>query len=121
MMFSKKSDFPPYKKQLKEVFGALSFHCSLINLDVIGIRLVENYEIIVLCYRGKKKVGYFYEGIKLTARAAFNAFNDAPEDYNDLEDYSKEYVGRIEVLAPPKDNYVFINDMEISGVDNVKM
>lgn len=120
-MLKKHSDFPPYKWQLKEAFGTLSFHCSLINIDIVAIRLIENQEIIILSYRGKHKVGYIYEGTKLTARAAFNAFNDAPEDYNDLERYSKAYEGRIEVLEPPKDNYVFINDMEISKENNVKM
>jgi len=113
-MFVKNADFPPYKWQLKEIFGALSFNCALINLDIIGIRMVLSGEVIVIAYRGSQKIGYFYEGDKLSAKAVFNGYNDVPTDWNELEAYEKEYEGRIELLVPPKDNYVFINDIEIS-------
>ncbi len=108
-----KSHFPPSRSDLKKHFGYLSFNCSLINLDVIGIKLIKSGEVVVITYRGNRKTGFIYEGEKLTEAQVLRTFSDVPETYNDLEKYEMEYEGRIEILAPPKDNYVFINDQEI--------
>lgn len=104
---------PPSRKAQKEAFGYLSFNVSLINLDIVAVRLRESGEFVVIMYRGAHKVGYIYEGEKLTPKQAFITYDDAPENYNEFDKYIEFYQDRLEVLAPIPDNYVFINDQEI--------
>jgi len=111
-MRSKYAQWAPYKSDIRKAHGYLSFNCSLINLDVVGIRLIKSGEVVVVFYRGARKLGYLYEGVKLNELQAFNLFKMVPENFNDLEAF-EEMDGRIEVLAPPRDNYVFINEMEV--------
>lgn len=113
-MKTKFASFPPLKSDLKKHFGYLSFNCTLINLDIVGIKLLNSNEVVVITYRGNKKTGFIYEGEKLNSKQVCAVFNDVPDEWNLLEEYEREYDGRIEVLAPPKDNYVFISEKEIS-------
>ncbi|MEI7486441.1 MAG: hypothetical protein WCJ72_03350 [Chryseobacterium sp.] len=112
-METKYAQWPPFRSDLRNQFGYLSFNCTLINLDVIGIKLISSGEVIVITYRGARKTGFIYEGVKLTDQQVFRAFTDIPEDYNELKNYERNFQGRIEILAPPRDNYVFITDQEI--------
>lgn len=112
-METKCASFPPSKNDLRNHFGYLSFNCTLINVDIVGVKLLNSSEIVVITYRGNRKTGFIYEGEKLTSNQVFAVFNDVPYEWNDLEKYEAAYPGRIEILAPAKDNYVFINDIEI--------
>ena len=112
-MRTKFAQWPPYKSCIRKAHGYLSFNCSLINLDVVGISLLKSKEVVVIYYRGAWKRGYLYEGDKLSPQQVFKIFCDVPESADDLEKYEKEYEGRIEILVPPRDNYVFINEMEV--------
>lgn len=112
-METKFAQWPPFRSDLRKAFGYLSFNCSLINIDIIGIRMIRSGEVVVIAYRGAYKVGYIYDGIKLTDKQVFTAFSDVPVNYNDLPEYERKYAGRIEILAPPKDNYVFVTEQEI--------
>lgn len=112
-MITKYANWAPYKSDIRKAHGYLSFHCALINLDTIGIRLLKSGEVIVIFYRGAWKRGYMYEGDKISNEQVFKVFNDVPLSFNDLEAYENEYEGRIEILAPARDNYVFINEMEV--------
>ena len=51
-----------------------------------------------------------YEGGNLTIAQQKQFFDDAPNDINELKNFENEMAGRIEILVPPKDNYVFVND-----------
>lgn len=110
-----KNPYPLFRDQLKEKFGMLSFNCVLINLDIIGIRSLKSGETVIIIYRGKDKTGFMYEGNKLTPAQQKQFFDDAPEDINDLKKFENEMIGRIEILLPPKDNYVFINENEVKN------
>ncbi|MBQ0152670.1 MAG: hypothetical protein KBS61_07230, partial [Chryseobacterium sp.] len=112
-METKYAQFPPYKSDLLKHFGYLSFHVNLINTDLVGIQLIASREIIIITYRGNKKTGFIYEGEKLNSKQVFTVFCDVPTSYNELENYELQYQNRIQILAPPRDNYVFINEMEI--------
>ena len=112
-MKTKYADFPPFKSDLMKHFGYLSFHLNLINTDIVGIRLIASGETIVITYRANKKTGFIYEGEKLKPEQVFKVYCDVPETFNELEIYEKQYESRIEILAPPRDQYVFINEMEI--------
>ncbi|MHA7822493.1 hypothetical protein ACVVIH_06995 [Chryseobacterium arthrosphaerae] len=112
-METKFAQWPPFRSDLRKAFGYLSFNCSLINMDIIGIRLIRSGEVVVIAYRGAHKVGYFYDGAKLTEKQVFTTFSDVPGNYNDLPEYESKYAGRIEILSPPKDNYVFVSEQEI--------
>ena len=101
---------PLFRDQLKEKFGILSFNCILINVDLIGMRSLKTGEVVIITYRGKDKTGFMYEGGNLTTAQQKQFFDDAPDDINDLKNFEKEMVGRIEILVPPKDNYVFIDE-----------
>lgn len=102
--------FPLFKTQLRERFGYLAFNCELINVDIIGIRSLKTGEGVIITYRGDKKTGFIYEGDKLTLAQQLTFFTDAPDSYSELGKFEKEMQGRIEILVPPKDNYVFVDD-----------
>ena len=51
-----------------------------------------------------------YEGGNLTTAQQKQFFDDAPDDINNLKNFENEMIGRIEILVPPKDNYVFVNE-----------
>lgn len=101
---------PLFKTQLRERFGYLAFNCVLINVDIIGIRSLKTGEGVIITYRGDKKTGFIYEGDKLTLAQQLTFFTDAPDSYSELGKFEKEMQGRIEILVPPKDNYVFVDD-----------
>lgn len=112
-METKYAHFPPFKSDLKKHFGYLSFHLNLINTDIVGIKLIASGETIVITYRANRKTGFIYEGEKLNSQQVFKVYCDVPDTFNELEIYEKQYENRIEVLAPPRDQYVFINETEI--------
>ena len=124
-MITNCANFPPIKWQLKEAFGFLSFQTALINLDVIGIRIVAEEkgfqdEVVIVFFRGKEKVGFAYEGEKLTTKQSFSVFSAVPEDWNEIQDYEKRFLGKTEVLYPAPENYVFINETEVQPLKKVK-
>ncbi|WP_315055186.1 hypothetical protein [Chryseobacterium indoltheticum] len=111
-MRTKSAQWSPLKSDIKASHGYLSFNCTLINLDVVGVRIIDSGEVVIIFYRGPDKTGYMYEGERLNDIQVFNLFKIVPDNYNDLEAFEK-MDGRVEILAPPRDNYVFINDMEV--------
>ncbi|PWN67625.1 hypothetical protein [Chryseobacterium oncorhynchi] len=113
-METKFAQWAPFRSDLREQFGYLSFNCTLINLDIIGIKLLRTGDVVVITYRGARKTGFIYEGGQLTDQQVFRIFTDMPMNYNELARYEQEYAGRIEILAPPRDNYVFISEQEVS-------
>lgn len=104
------SAVPPFRSTLKKEFGYLSFQCVLANVDVIGIRINKNYECVIITYRSAYKTGFIYEGGNLTPEQVFAVFKDAPEDKNNLDEWAEKRKGKVTVLIPPKDNYVFVLD-----------
>lgn len=112
-MIKTNSDFPLSKKELKEQFGYLSFQTIFMNLDLVGIRIIRTGEVVCILYRGAWKVGFIYEGGNLTPKQVQYTYNDAPDNYNELDRWWKEREDKVEVLHPQKDNYVFINEKEI--------
>lgn len=104
---------PPSKKALRDGFGFLSFNTAFINLDIVVVQFIESGEYLVLLYRGARKVGYLYEGEKFTPKQVFSAYNDAPDNYNELDDYASAYENRIDVAVPIPEKYVFINEQEV--------
>lgn len=113
-MIKNYANFPPFKSDLKKDFGYLSFQCGLINLDLIGIRLKKTWDVLVVFYRGGLKVGWVYDYGELPQETILKIYNDAPENYNDLEAYETKFKDWIEILVPPKDNYVFISEKEVT-------
>lgn len=117
-MIAVKSDFPVSKKELKEMFGYLSFQTIFINMDIVGIRAVKTGEIVYILYRGAWKIGFIYEGNALSPNDVQWIYNDVPSNYNDLDQWEMERDGRVEILLPHGDNYVFINDKEVEPIKN---
>ncbi|MEC5156630.1 hypothetical protein [Chryseobacterium sp. MP_3.2] len=107
------TEIPLLKEELMKQFGYISYQLVLANLDVVAVRLKSSYEIVVIAYRGGNKVGYFYEEGNLSAQRVFDIFQDMPKDKNDLEAYEKSLETKIELLQMPKNNYVFVNDIEV--------
>lgn len=106
-----KSEIPPTRAQLMKIFrGTLSFQCSFINMDLVGIRFKKSQEIIIIQYRGSWKCGFIYEGDKFTNAQLLEAYNDAPISFDNLEDYERKHHEFIELMVPPKDDYVFITE-----------
>lgn len=112
-MITHYAEFPPCKSDLLKHYGYLSFQTALINVDIIGIRIVKSYEVVVITYRSANKTGFIYEGGNLTQEQVLRVYKDAPEDKNDLENWEQSMDGKIEILVPAKNNYVFINDREV--------
>lgn len=115
-MIKTNSDFPLSKKELKEQFGYLSFQTIFMNLDLVGIRIIRTGEVVCILYRGAWKVGFIYEGGNLTQAQVFKVYSDVPNNYNELAQWEKSMEGKIEILAPQRDNYVFINEKEVKPI-----
>ncbi|MCO4304727.1 hypothetical protein [Riemerella anatipestifer] len=115
-----KREYPPYKEDIKREFGYVSFNCLLANLDIIGVRSNRTFEIISVFYRGNIKVGYMYEYKNIPEEEIFKFYNSIPERSNDLKAWAEKLGDKITIIEPPKDNYVFVNDMEVSLVKSKK-
>ena len=114
------AEIPLLKDELMKAFGYLSFQLVLANLDVIGIHILANGEMVTIAYRGKRKVGYFYECGNMADDKVYQIFQDVPEDKNNLEAYEQMYEGKIEIFQMPKNNYVFVNDREVVPTKKIK-
>lgn len=84
------AEIPLLKAELMKQFGYISYQLVLANLDVIGIRIQANFEIVIIIYRAGLKVGYLYEGEVLSKERVFKIFEDVPENKNDLATYEKD-------------------------------
>ena len=111
-----KSEIPLLKESLMKDFGYISFQLVLANVDVIGIRINKTWETVIITFRGAMKTGFIYEGGKLSPEQVYWVFSDVPDDRNHLPEYEKRMAEKVEVLIPPKHNYVFVNEREVSEV-----
>lgn len=116
----KTATLPPYRDDIRKIFGHISFQCLLVNLDIVGIRSRKTNEIIIVIYRGSNKVGYLYESGNLAQQQIFAVYNDAPQNWNDLERWEESMKDKIELLQPPRDNYVFVSDREVVNMNKIK-
>ena len=105
--------FPLHKAEIMKDFGYISFQLILANVDVIGIRIRKSYEVVGISFVKNRKTGFFYEGGNLTAEQVFRVYQDVPEDRNLLAEYEERLGDKVELLDPPKHNYVFVNDTEV--------
>lgn len=104
---------PLHRAELKERFGSLAFQCVLINIDVYGIKILRTDEVVVILYSGGYKTGFLYEGGNLTQEQVFAVYKDAPKTPSDFESWANQREGKVDVLVPPKYNYVFIDDKQV--------
>lgn len=102
--------FPLHKEEIMKDFGYISFQLVLANVDIIGIRILKSYEIVTITFCKNQKTGFIYEGGNLTEEQVFRVYQDVPEDRNNLAEYEKNLGDKVEVLHPPKHNYVFVTD-----------
>ncbi len=120
-MITHNADFPPFRSELKKAFGYLSFQCALVNIDVIGIRLKKTYDIVVILFRGKRKIGWLDESSNLDQETVLKIYNDVPEDRNLLHEYEEKFGKWVEILLPEKNNYVFVSDDTVKPTKNQKI
>lgn len=111
-----RAELPLMKDQLMKDFGYLSFQLALVNVDIIGIRIKKSQETVIITFRAAHKTGFIYEGGDLSPEQVFRVFQDVPADRNNLPEYEKNLGEKVEILQPPKNNYVFINDLEIKSL-----
>lgn len=114
------ASFPPYREDLRKAFGYVSFHCQLANLDLVGIRSKKTNEVIAIFYRGATKVGYLYEGGRLSEEVVFKVYQDVPKNYNDLDDWADTMGNKIEVMIQEQKHYVFLSDKEVIDYRKLK-
>ena len=108
--------FPLHKAEIMKDFGYISFQLILANVDVIGIRILKSFEIVVITFLKNRKTGFIYEGGNLTGEQVFRVYQDVPEDRNNLAEYEKNLGDKVEVLHPPKHNYVFVTDNTVQPI-----
>lgn len=119
-MYMVKTEIPNLKRDLLAQFGYISFQLILANIDVIGIRINKSDELVVILYRGCDKVGFIYEGGTLSDAAVLAVYKDAPEDNNKISQYENLHGSKISILLPPKENYVFATEREVTKIVNPK-
>lgn len=117
MIIDTYADFPPFRSDLKKEYGYLSFQCALVNVDVVGIRSKRHFDIVIITFRGQHKTGFIYEGNRMTQEQVLEAFNDVPNDRNNLEEYIKNFGDRVDVLIPIKNNFVFVDDETVQPIN----
>ena len=111
-----KSEFPLQKDQLIKDFGYISFQLVLANVDIIGIRIRKSFEMVVITFSKAQKTGFIYEGGNLTPEQVFKVFQDVPTDRNFLKEYEENLADKVEILEPPKHNYVFVTETEVREI-----
>lgn len=109
--------FPLHKAEIMKDFGYISFQLILANVDVIGIRILKSFEVVVITFLKSQKTGFIYEGGNLSAEQVLRVYQDVPEDRNNLAEYEKNLGDKVEVLHPPKHNYVFVTDNTVKPLD----
>lgn len=111
-----KTEFPLLKEQLMKDFGYISFQLALANVDIIGIRILKSFEIVIITYSKSQKTGFIYEEGNLTPEQVYIVYKDVPADRNLLAQYEQTMADKVEVLQPPTRNYVFVNDREVKEI-----
>lgn len=108
--------FPLHKAEIMKDFGYISFQLILANVDVIGIRVKSSYEVVVITFIKNKKTGFIYETGNRSNAQNFKLFEDVPEDRNQLAEFEERMSDKIEILYPPKHNYVFVTDNTVQPI-----
>lgn len=108
--------FPLHKAEIMKDFGYISFQLILANVDVIGIRMKASYEVVVITFVKNRKTGFIYEGGNRSNEKNFRLFEEVPDDRNELAEYEERMADKIEILYPPKHNYVFVTDNTVKPI-----
>jgi hypothetical protein len=99
----------------------VSFQFALCNVDVLKVESRKNKESIIVLYIGATKVGYIYEGDKLSKQKQFEIFRDyAPDDKNDLRDFKIKFSERINYYSAQPDSYLMVSEKVVEKQTNNK-
>ena len=74
----------------------------------------------MITYCGAWKSGLICWDETLHWEKAFRVFQEAPSNYNDLDQWETQNEERLELLVPNTHNYVFIDDKVIREVVKIK-
>lgn len=111
-----KAEIPLLKADLMKSFGYISYQLIFANLDAVGVQIKASGEVVVITYRGNRKVGFIYDCGDLPASKVLGIYQDVPDDYNHLEAYEQKHAGKIEILVMPKNNYVFVEENKVKPI-----
>lgn len=103
-------------EEMKKQFPSFSLHCSLMNIDIVGIWILKTGQAMTILYRQSLKIGFIYEMEGLSVEKQHKIYQDVPEYFQDLEDWEEKLRGRVQVVRPKLDHFVWLSDREISKV-----
>lgn len=107
-------------EEMRKKFPSFSLHCSLMNIDIVGIWILKTGQAMTILYRQNLKIGFIYEMEGLSVEKQHKIYQDVPELFQDLEDWEEKLRGRVQVVRPKLDHFVWLSDREISKVKIVK-
>ena len=100
IFFKKKGDF-------------LFFQQVFEGLEIIGLHLLKKDEWFHGIYLGARRIGYIYDGDAYNLEQQAKIFQEyAPANYNRLQDFVKQYAGRIDYHKCRNDMYRIIGKLE---------
>lgn len=100
IFFKKKGDF-------------LFFQQVFEGLEIIGLHLLKKDEWIHGVYHGANRIGYLYGGNTLSMEQQIKIMRQyIPNDWNRLQEYVKQYAGKIDYHLCRNDLYRIVGKLE---------
>lgn len=109
----KNDEFQSFREELYQK-GMVQFDTSLVGISVYGFLLYRTREIFVILYRRGEKIGFIYEYGQMSYERQVAIYNMLPHYEKDVGAFGKKYQRKMEVLYPNDENFVFLNENEVS-------
>lgn len=98
---------------LKKTGDFLFFHQVFEGLEIIGLHLLKKDEWIHGVYFGARRIGYLYDGETYSLEQQAKIMQQyIPANYNQLQDFVKQYAGRIDYHKCRNDLYRIVGKLE---------
>ncbi|EKB56574.1 hypothetical protein HMPREF9699_01303 [Bergeyella zoohelcum ATCC 43767] len=112
---------------MRKMFPAFSLHCSLMNIDIVGIWILKTGQVMTILYRQGEKIGFTYEMEGLTEDKQTRVYKDIPNRIEDLETWEEKLEGKVQVIRPRREHFVWVKDRQLgilrevrAGIKNIK-
>lgn len=114
------ADFFRTTDEMRKMFPAFSLHCSLMNIDIVGIWILKTGQVMTILYRQGEKIGFTYEMEGLTEDKQTRVYKDIPNRIEDLEIWEEKLEGKVQVIRPRREHFVWVKDRQLGILREVK-
>lgn len=108
------------KDEMREMFPAFSLHCSLMNIDIVGIWILKTGQALTILYRQGVKIGFTYEMEGISEDKQLRIYKDVPNLLCDLKTWEEKLEGKVQVIRPRLEHFVWVKDRQLSILREVR-